>query len=767
MERYVGLQFDELLTKVASYCAFSKGKELVLNTQPSFQRLMISQRCAQSQEALQCVFRYGTMGFDGIRDIEQMLSMAGRDGTCSAYDFLHVLDHERGLQSIQNYMSKVEENIPILRELVGLLIQNPKLVSQIESCITPYGDVKDSASPLLMSIRKRLSTIDADLNKEAQRFISKHASQLMDTVVTQRNNRIVVMAKISEKNALGGIVHAESASGQTAYVEPTCLLHLNNEAQSLISAQIEEVERILYELSQALKEHAHSYTTNMETLALLDSIFAKARYGKDVNGIVANLSDQKQLYFKLARHPFIDAKEVVANTYTMKDPIHLLMISGPNTGGKSVSLKIIGLFVLMTYCGIPVLAEEASVPYFDDVFMDLTDDQSIEQSLSTFSAHVSKLAHITRCATSRSLVLLDEIGSGTDPKEGESLAIAVLNFLRRKHCMSVVTTHYGRLKAYGKKHDDILLASVQFDMELMRPTFKFIEGLSGSSNAFSIAKRFNLSEEIVKEAIHLRSQVKSSEDELIEQLERQVQAQLEVNQALDLKLKEANEYAEKLKSEYAAVELKKAKLIEAAQLEAKQLVEDIQLQASIYMDELKQVQDVKLHTYNEFKAKTSGLIMDDNQPLPEEVEFKVGMSVSLTSSNQVGKILSIQQDKVVVDINGMKITTKKNKLVARKQVETKKRTTSKNIVHTKPRVTMECHLIGMRVEEALVAFEKYMDDALLSNLNQVRIIHGVGTGALRTAIHERLKRRKGVEYRLGGQGEGGVGATVVTFVTKK
>ncbi len=766
MKQYQGLQFEEVLQKIAALTAFSKGKQLVLDTEVLFRPLIIQRECNRSKEALDCTIRYGSLPFDGIRDIEDILKQALRDGICSPMDLLYVCDHERGLASMLNYMKKVEFETEGLNELMNSLVSHPKITEAIEKCISSYGEVLDNASPKLSSIRKRMKSIDADLSREAAKFINANSSKLMDTIVTTRNNRVVVLAKMSEKNSLGGFIHGESASGQTTYVEPACLVNLNNEKQMLQSQHNEEVERILFECSQIVKGGAEHYIANLETMALLDGIFAKARYGKEVDGIIANLTDRKELNFIKARHPFIDPKHVVANTYRLSDKTKLLLITGPNTGGKTVSLKVIGLFVLMTYAGIPIPCEEADVCMFDELYLDITDDQSIEQSLSTFSAHISKLAHITSNVTEKSLVLLDEIGSGTDPKEGESLAIAVLNELRKKGCISVATTHYGRLKTYGKKHEDILLASVQFDVEKMTPTFKYIEGLTGQSNAFVIARKFGLKESILKEAEFLKSQQRSSEDELIEKLESQVLKNNQLEFELTQKLNEISELEKKLTQEKETLQMQKENLMDKAKLEAQEYVEDVKLQAEIYFEELKQKSEVKIHEYNDFKKQLNTL--DEVEEEEEIVEdFEVGNTVSIKNSNQIGKIISLNKDKAIIDVSGMKITTKVDQLRHRKIAVQKEKPAKRYIDHVKPKISMECNLIGMRVEEALNVYDKYMDDAILSGLPSVRIIHGVGTGALRLAIHERLKKRKDIEFRMGGQGEGGVGATVVTFLSRK
>lgn len=765
---YQGLQFEEILNKIADYTSFSKGRQAVLNRRPVFSELKINLECERTREALECTIRYGSMPFYGIRDIENALRISLKDGVLSGRDLVDVADHERGLTQVQSYMRKVECEASGLRELTSALHTYPAVAQKIESCISPYGEVLDNASTKLAGIRRRLRSIDGELMSTANKFIAANSSRLMDSIVATRNDRIVVLAKISEKNSLGGLIHGESASGQTAYVEPACLLPLNNEKQTLISQEQEEVERILFECSQCVKEAALHYLDNLETLALLDEIFAKARFGKENDGMIASLSKERELYFKAARHPFIEPDQVVANTYTLKEPIRMLLVTGPNTGGKTVSLKLIGLFVLMTYSGIPVLAEEAIVPYFDEVYLDITDDQSIQESLSTFSAHLRKLAIISDQATSKSLVLLDEIGSGTDPKEGESLAIAVLNDLRQKGCMTIATTHFGRLKTYGKRHKDILVASVQFDMETMMPTFRYIEGLTGQSNALSIARRFGLKESILKEAEFLKSQSKSSEDELIEKLENQIMTVQKEKSELEQRLQEVRLLEGQLRREKDALAMQKENLMDKARLEAEKYVANIQAEAEEYFEEIKQqAKEIKPHEMNQFRKKIGALVQEEEEEENKQRPFQVGDAVSIKNSMQIGKILSASGGRFIIEVNGMKITAKEDQLRHRNAPAEKKTVKNRTIQHSKPRVSMECNLIGMRVEEALPVYEKYMDDALLSGLGSVRIIHGVGTGALRKAVWDQLKKRRDVEYRIGGQGEGGAGATVVTFVSRK
>ena len=771
MSEWNALEFEQIKQQVREYCSFSLGKELIDELTPVFGTLTATLENRRSADALKLCVKYGPMPFYGVKDIRKACAAALKGAMLSASELLSCADHFRGVSTVRHYISKAESGFEAIRELTGSLVYNGEVQSKIESCIGPYGDVLDSASPKLKSIRKQRVSTDAELNKEAQRFVSQNSSKLQDTIITMRNDRIVVMAKISEKNSFGGIQYGESASGASAYVEPGCLIELSNRRQSLAFAEQEEIERVLHECSQVVSIHAQDMLNNLETLALLDSIFAKAEWGRARNGIMATLTEKRMIKIHQGRHPLIDPKKVVANNYTLGPDQKMLLITGPNTGGKTVSLKIIGLFVLMSVCGIPVTADEAQLPLVDGLYVDIGDDQSIVASLSTFSAHLSKLNGITRNASQKSLVLLDELGSGTDPKEGEALAIAVLDDLRAKGCMCIATSHYGGIKVYGRNHDDVLLASVQFDLKTMSPTFRYIEGISGQSNALQIAKRYGLKESILNQANEILSAQRSTEDELLEKLDQKIQ-EVDIQQRELAELRAELEAKEKqLAHEKSLLDAKKEVIMDEAKAKAKEILDDIELQAELFLEELKESkEEVKQHQINQFRQNIKQLSLEDE---PEEVQedhvFAVNDTVMMKGSSQLATILSISGNNVTVSLGGLRVRSKLDQLryVAKPPEKKKKTVVSQRIPLKKTTsFSMECNLIGLRVYEALEVMDKYLDDALVNRMSTVRIIHGAGTGALRNAVHEKLRRRKDVTFRLGGQGEGGVGATVVTFVSK-
>lgn len=758
------IELDVLIKQMSSYCSFSLGKKHLEEISPTFDRLIIKRNNERIKEALDLTYKYGSMPFNGFKDITLSLEYALKNKTLTSIECLNILDHFRGIKDIENYFKEYKEDYSSIDELVESLYYDDNLYKFLTSCFNEYGEIKDSASKELSQIRNKLKKLENELSSLIEKYKKDNASRLVDGIVSRRNDRVVVLAKNTDKNILGGFVYGESASGQAVYLEPPVFIEINNRKLSLKSQEEQEIERILIECTSRVKEVASFLQYNLSTVALLDSLFARSEWGKNNNCTTGELVDTKELYLHNARHPLIDPKDVVSNTYTIKEPYRVLLITGPNTGGKTVSLKIIGLMVLMTYCGMPISCDSAKIPFFDNVYLDIGDEQSVVSSLSTFSAHLSKLAHICNNATSESLILLDELGSGTDPKEGESLAIAVLNELRERKSMIVATTHYGRLKTYGKKHDDILVAMVQFDLENMMPTYKFIEGLTGQSNAFDIALRYGLNPKIINYAKFLKEQGKTKEDKLLEKLEKQ----LLVNQNIEIELKEKLEQISKdkeiIEKEKLYLKNNKEKLIDEAKLEASLYLEERKEEADRIISELRtKSNDIKYHESLIIKKK-----LDDKEEINEveEVsnkEFKVGDVVSIRATNQIGVITSISKKQVDIDVRGIKVKAKLSNIRHSDKKISKKKKTFVN-THKITESTFECNLIGLRVEEALVEVDKFLDNAKFSRLPMVRIIHGDGTGALRNAVHERLRNDNSVkEFRLGMPNEGGTGATVVNF----
>lgn len=769
-DRFESLELQNVKEQIAQHCCFSLGKKKIRQLSPHFEELWVKRELQRTKEAYDLLIRYGAPSFQGLHDTQESIEASKKDATLSAMELRRIADGIRSCEHITSYFKGCDLETPSLKELVDSFSDQRKTASEIERCISVNYEVMDSASAELKSVRKSIRICEGDINKEVQRFIARNASKLMDTITTQRNGRTCVLVKIAEKNSVDGFIHGESASGQTAYIEPGSLLVLNNRLQSLVSKEQEEIAKILFGLSQGVKTVAYELLGNLDTMALLDSIFAKGAWAKKMDGCVATLDTKDEhLYLKDARHPLIEPEKVVANTYEIASPHHSLLITGSNTGGKTVTLKTIGLFVAMTMCGMPVSAQEAIVPLFTNIFVDIGDEQSIQESLSTFSSHISKMAQICAHAGKHSLVLLDELGSGTDPKEGEPLAVAILDELRRNKAMVIATTHYSALKTYASQHEDILLSSVEFDVDAMKPTYRYIEGMSGQSYAFEIAKRYGLKESIIAHAKNMKEEQKNDTDIALEKVERLAMEHHDAKLKLEEKLQDVKQLQEKLEKEKEHLQKEKDKILQEVKDEAQKQLEETKEEAYEVLEQLKQLQsDAKPHEISALKSRLSNIEVEENEAEEEKEEsFAVGDYVQLKKLNYYGEILSIQKDKVCVLANHMKMnTTTKEITHATRQVQKKKKSGV-----SKSRITsfsMECNVIGMRVAEAIPVIDKYLDNAILAKVYQVRIIHGMGTGKLRKGVHDYLKRNQNVEsYMMGGQGEGGLGATVVKLKQKK
>jgi DNA mismatch repair protein MutS2 len=765
------LELNVIRAQMREYCAFSLGMEEMDSQRPSYDPLIIRRDRGRMQEALACTVHYGPMPFYGVRDLRAVLKNAEKGRVLSAQDLVQDIQLIRGMKAVRSYEQGLTE-VPHedLKELTDAVIVHDRVLKKLESCINDYGEVFDNASPLLRKLRADLKRADAEIAGAAQHFLAAHPASIVDGILTTRNGRAVVLVKATEKNSFGGLVYGDSASGQASYIEPPAFVQANNRKQELMEQEKEEVERILAECSQEVGATAGEQTANLETCAILDCFFAKAQWGRAHNAIVADLNSGREIHLIKARHPLIDPLKVVANDYHIAPPHTTLLITGPNTGGKTVSLKVIGLFVLMTYCGMPVTADSASIPFFDHVYADIGDDQSVVSSLSSFSAHIQKQAETANHATGMSLALLDEIGSGTDPREGESLAIALLNELRERGTMTIATTHYGRLKAYGKRHADILVASVQFDMEKLMPTYRYVEGLSGSSNAFEVAQRYGLPEPIIRYARFLKDQAKTQEDELIEKLEKQLSETELLKEKLQAEVKQNQDLQVQLSREKNDLELNRDKLMAKAQKEAEQYAEAAARKADAILSDMREKQETA--KYHEVLAIRQQL-KQDPQEMPEEPAladdrpFAVSDTVELRASSQLARVTKIGRRDITILLNGREIRVRPDQIrhTSRQLPKVKKASASVSfetgLAASSP---LECNLIGMHVDEAVQALGDYLADVRLHHLKTCRIIHGDGTGALRKAVWNYLKNEKGIDsYRIGMPQEGGTGATVVVF----
>lgn len=757
------LEYSTLLNQLSTYTNFSLGRKAILELRPSQAVLWIERENARVQAAMDCVRLFGDCPMAGMHDLRAVLENIAKDATASIESLVQLAHMIRGLQAAHQYYQKQDHPVEVLSDLFLSLYFDEKQAKDIEKAFSVDFEVYDHASPTLKTIRQSLRQAYLDRDRLAHQFIQTHASKLTEPIATMRQDRVVVLAKQSDKNSFGGLIHGSSASGQSAYVEPPVLVAINNKILDLIEDEQSEIERICFEFSQQIKPHVSAYINSLETMGLIDSLFARATYGLALDAISGTLSESG-FYFKSARHPLIDSKTVVSNTYHLDKDKRVMLITGPNTGGKTVSLKLIGLFAACIYSGIPVCAEEAHCPLYDDIYVDIGDQQSIAQSLSTFSAHISNIANISSSATSKSLVLLDELGSSTDPQEGESLAMAILDDLRATGATVIATTHFSKLKAYALTHEDIQIASVQFDIQAMQPTFKFLSGVAGQSYALEIAARYHLKSSILAKAQTYKDAAKTELEKLQERLDHQANHLHQLQETLLQQQVEIQAKESALNQREASFE----KTLEMKRQKVEQELQDLYEQAENEADEiLKQLREQDSNEgYHKAVEKKQKLVKSAPQRAVQIdlQSLMKGQAVRLNQTQQIGQVLEIKKKVVVVLINGIRMEVPPHQLSLAEFVETKKKV---HIVSEPVQfVPYELNIIGLHVEEALEMVDQYLDDCLRARMPMARIVHGHGTGALREAVHQRLHKQTGVKtYRLGAQGEGGAGATVITFTS--
>ncbi|MGB4627223.1 MAG: Smr/MutS family protein, partial [Erysipelotrichaceae bacterium] len=615
----------------------------------------------------------------------------------------------------------------------------------------------------LSSIRRKTKNLKKTINDKLTEYISKNQSMLQDNIIAYRNGRSVILVKNTYKNTIDGLQYGSSSSKGATYIEPNAFIGLNNQLLQLIEDEKQEIAKILFELSQLIKKDGASYLANVNTLGLLDALFAKAQWAKEVDGTVGEISETDLILIK-ARHPLIDSNKVVANDYRIISPVKTILITGPNTGGKTVSLKVIGLFSIMFLSAMPLLAQEAKIPIFDNVFYDIGDGQSINADLSTFSSHISKISEICQKATTRSLVILDELGGSTDPNEGQAFASAVLEYFRRKNIYVVATTHFSKLKAYANQHENIMLSAVEFDHDNLKPTFRYIENSIGSSNAIETAKRFGINDEIIDLAYAFKAQQSNVDDMLIEKLQKQLEEVRQKQNLLSNKEQLLRQMFQKLEAEKEKLNNEKNQIIEHAKEEAVDIVNFAKQKSEEIIEELKQQKNYQINEVAKLKHQLSQIIEEETEEDTIDEEIEVGDYVKVKLTNQKGKVISIDRKNILIDSSGIRIRTGISSVVKTGKPIPKKIKEVKTRVKASGQFSIELNLIGMRVDDAIDKMDKYLDEAILKNVPFVRIIHGYGTGALRNAIWERLKKYKFVKrFEHGSATDGSSGVTIVYF----
>ncbi|WP_107727569.1 endonuclease MutS2 [Desmospora activa] len=776
------LEYDRIIGQLEALSSSEVSRQELSRLLPSSHVDEVRQRLACTKEGMDVLRLQGDLSLEGLKDIRSALRRAEIGGVLSPFELLQVASTaacEKQVKHVLNQIDEQETPLPILREMAAGLEDFSSLVRSIHSAIDPEGQVTDEASPALAGIRRSIRQLQTGIRSSLEQILrsSHFQKMLQEAIITQRNDRYVVPVKQEYRSAFGGIVHDQSASGQTLFIEPETVVTQNNRIRELELDEEREVERILGELTLLVQGETHALEHNLGLLTQVDVILAKARLGKRLKGVCPSIAADGNLRFKQARHPLIPAEDVVPIDVELGGETNAIIITGPNTGGKTVTLKTIGLLSLMAQAGIPIpVEEESQITVFRNVFADIGDEQSIEQSLSTFSSHMTNIIRILEQVDQSCLVLLDELGAGTDPTEGAALAIAILDHILKKDCRMVATTHYTELKLFAHAREGVVNASVEFDVETLSPTYRLLVGIPGRSNAFDIARRLGLSDEVVQEARAQIGQDENQLEEMIGSLATDTRTASEERQQAESLRQEAEGLLSELKEQRRIWEEEKEKLRTAARRDAQSIVTRAKREAEDVLQELRgwarqQRGSIKEHQLIEARKRLEEAAPEaewrhttDETEADQDRAIAVGDEVFVRTLGQKGKVIEQQgEHHFQVQVGAMKMRVDRRNLEWRstpKQEETTKGSASYH--RSSAPVRHELDLRGKMVEEALAEIDKYLDDALLAGYEQVTLIHGKGTGALRNGVQQYLHRHVRVKaFRAGGQGEGGLGVTVV------
>ncbi len=766
------LEFDKVKTIIVDYSETFLGKELITSITPSNNHLEINRLLKETAHALKIIVLYKSPPFGGIRDLTDVLKKAQIQSILRPTEFLDIIGLIDASNNNIKFYIQVKEN-EILDIDLDIYFDNidniPALKKEIELVITENGDVSDLASPLLRKIRSGINQKQNKIKTKLNLILNKDKKKLTEAIITLRGNRFVVPVKISEKNNFKGSIIDYSSSGETVYIEPVSVSEINNEISILKLDETKEVDRILRELTLKVREQYHPLKNNLKILSELDVIFAKAKYANEFECTMPLINDNEINLIK-ARHPLIDQETVVPNTISFTEDEKIIIITGPNTGGKTVALKTMGLLSIMVQSGllIPVMDGSKTI-IFENIFADIGDEQSIEQSLSTFSSHMTRIIKIINNLTVGSLILLDELGSGTDPKEGASLAISILDYIRVKSVYVIATTHYPELKAYAFNKDEIVNASVEFDVNTLSPTYRLLLGIPGKSNALLISERLGLKKEIVNQAKENVLTSQSEVTDLINKLEKKGFSLESKIREYEDKIKKNNELVNqnellrkdliKEKSELKKkIAIEQSHIIKETKEEAQKLINSI--------EELKKQGIIKDHEIAEIKFKVKNIDLEGNiTSSTKDHHYEVGDIVNVIKFNRSASLLEKQKKNNWLVRMGA-LTSVFNEEDIEFIEKQKKTEINANNTRTKikKRVLTELDLRGMRYEEAKIALDKYIDDCLLTNIPFATIIHGFGTLTLRKLVKTYLDSNKLIKNHRDGEGnEGGNGVTVVYF----
>lgn len=801
---YNVLELDKIIEQLKVKASSELGKSIIENLEPFSSYGEVEMALKETTEAQSILIKRGHIPIQGIHNIIDKVKRADIGATIDAKSLLQIADTMRTTRILSNILSgdiKVEtfgnaetaieeeqddiDKYPIIQSLARSLYIHKDLEEEIFNAIVSEIEISDSASSDLRSIRRRIIQKNQSIRSKLNSIISSTTYQkyLQDSIISMRGDRFVVPVKAEYRSMVSGIIHDQSSSGATLFIEPMSIVEMNNDLRQLKLEEAEEIERILAELSAMVGEVSRELISNQEILSKLDFIFAKGKLSLEMKAVEAKLDRDKKFRIVNGRHPLLDKSSVVANTVYLGEDFTTLLITGPNTGGKTVTIKMVGIFALMTQCGLHIPADYgSSMCVFDNIFADIGDDQSIEQSLSTFSSHMTRIVDILDNVTEDSLVIFDELGAGTDPEEGAALAIAILEDIRMAGASCIATTHYSELKKYALAKPDVENAAVEFDMEELSPTYRLLIGVPGKSNAFEISRKLGLQNHIIDRA---KDFLTSDNIELEDVLQNVEKSRLKTEEELR-RAEKMREEVENIRNEYnikmEKMQTSRDKMLENARSEAFSIIRQAKDSTDNMIKELKEIEkqraskdkDRRIEKIRKEISESMGKLQPSVESMvvpkyasKEIKNLKAGEDVDIITLRQEGTVISADDKKkealVQVGIMKMNLPYKSLKRIEKKEQSNVTRTTRKIIRSKSGNVKREVDLRGMNLEEAIMKVEKYLDDACMAGHDEITIIHGIGTGVLKKGISEWLKTNPHVKsMREGKYGEGGIGVTIVT-----
>lgn len=778
------LEYDKIIDKLESEATSHLGKALCNSLKPTTEQEVIEAAIAETSEAVELMIKFSNPPIGPIYDLGHHVKIAEIGSMLMPAQLLQVSDSLRTARTLKQYLLKsidTAETYPTLKALASVLVTLKPIEDAINTAIIGENQVSDNASPALRKIRREIESKNASVKSKLEHLVRDQDSKkyLQDSLVTIRQDRFVVPVKSEYKGMVKGLVHDQSSSGSTLYIEPFAVVELNNEIRELKMKEQAEIERILLELTGLIGEQPEAVRSNQDALATLDFIFAKGKLALSMKAVEPEINKNGRVRLKNGRHPLIDPLKVVPSNFWIGEHFKTLLITGPNTGGKTVTLKTVGLLTLMMQSGLHVPADFGTkMAIFDGVYADIGDEQSIEQSLSTFSSHMTNIVEILNHASKNSLVLFDELGAGTDPTEGAALAKAILDKLYKWQVTTIATTHYSELKEYALVTEGVENASVEFDIQTLSPTYRLLIGVPGKSNAFEISRKLGLSAEIIEEA---KSMIATENIQFEDVLARVESSRKAADDERDLALRlrlDAEQIKKRLAEREDKLNTQKEKILEQAKEEARKVLKAAKDEADALAKEIRQignnVQKTDAKRVEAMRRQIKEKVDDLNQvevdgedyvysELPSQL--KIGDSVKVLSLGQIGTVATLpdKNGEVAVQVGIMKVNVPLTQLkLAEAYVEKKPKRQAKTNMMRSASVKNEVDLRGLNVDEAMLILDKYLDEAYLAHHQSVRIIHGVGTGALKAGLQKFFRGHHHVKtFRPGGYGEGGLGVTVI------